>query len=522
MYIVVSIGFKYIDMKHAKKKRSRPSKTKQVKKVESNPNDGETRVLNCLMEAFSSVSIDEATLAYKQANGDANKAAEILGGLDDRAVSCSSEMSGSCFSSEVSGSTSSSDIFGSSSGSEMCVENKSVPVVGVVKARPKKKVVAATGMVSAFLGKEYVSSGTKKGKCVADVSPSKEELEQFLCSMLGDDCELSLGVVRDVLCQCKYDVEKALSVLLELSASSTQHSASGRCVEDLYNSTEDTGSVLESSDYFIDRTSDSTSHSSESELQDYVWPMGYNSRNYFSALVGSKVPASVSAEVSESELPWKVLESLFNTPKSSEQKPDTMNWRNVVKKMEVLGKSAQICTSVDDKQRMRVHAKGDEYRVCRESARQHWDQMKSCYQKAATAYSNGERDYAAYMSEKGRTHNKIAREADEKASQDIFQARNKSIENVITIDLHGQHVKPAMKLLKLHLLFGAYVRSVRWFRVITGCGTHGMGKSKLKQSVANLLQKEGIQWSEENRGTLLIRLDGQTEFGFVDTDSDTE
>lgn len=78
-------------------------------------------------------------------------------------------------------------------------------------------------------------------------------------------------------------------------------------------------------------------------------------RNYFSALVGSEAPASVSAEVSESELPWKVLESLFNTPKSSEQKPDTMNWRNVVKKMEALGKSSQICTSVDDKERTHPH-----------------------------------------------------------------------------------------------------------------------------------------------------------------------
>lgn len=94
---------------------------------------------------------------------------------------------------------------------------------------------------------------------------------------------------------------------------------------------------------------------------------------------------------------------------------------------------------------------------------------------------------------------------------------------MITIDLHGQHVKQAMKLLKLHLLFGAYVRckclqygfyvsgfdiysyhlhlhvkasnfcvlflflsdalAVRWFKVITGCGSHGLGKSKLKQSV---------------------------------------
>lgn len=36
--------------------------------------------------------------------------------------------------------------------------------------------------------------------------------------------------------------------------------------------------------------------------------------------------------------------------------------------------------------------------------------------------------------------------------------RNKSIENVITIDLHGQHVRQALRLLKVHLLFGAYVR----------------------------------------------------------------
>lgn len=48
-----------------------------------------------------------------------------------------------------------------------------------------------------------------------------EEAEQFLCSMLGDESEVSLGVVRDVLCQCGYEVEKALDALLELSSSSS-------------------------------------------------------------------------------------------------------------------------------------------------------------------------------------------------------------------------------------------------------------------------------------------------------------
>lgn len=156
----------------------------------------------------------------------------------------------------------------------------------------------------------------------------------------------------------------------------------------------------------------------------------------------------------------------------------------------------------------------------------------------------------------GKLQSKVAQVADEKASQDIFEARsehlknkanqsflvaispllfnftiwtklsleicrNKSIKNVITIDLHGQHVKHAIRLLKIHLLFGVYMPcknllqplisivlvflalmpnefylvsscycilfvfciAVKFLRVITGCGSHGVGKSKLKQSV---------------------------------------
>ncbi|KAF3662965.1 hypothetical protein FXO37_12228 [Capsicum annuum] len=103
-----------------------------------------------------------------------------------------------------------------------------------------------------------------------------------------------------------------------------------------------------------------------------------------------------------------------------------------------------------------------------------------------------------------------------------FCCRNKNIENIITIDLHGQHVKPAMRLLKLHLLFGAFVRSVRLFRVITGCGVHGVGKSKLKNSVVELLRKERIECTEENRGTLLIKLNGRMNFSFLDADDDDD
>jgi hypothetical protein len=40
--------------------------------------------------------------------------------------------------------------------------------------------------------------------------------------------------------------------------------------------------------------------------------------------------------------------------------------------------------------------------------------------------------------------------------------------------------------------------------------------------VTKLMQNEGIEWSEENQGTLLIKLNGYREFSFMDSDSDAE
>ncbi|PKI49880.1 hypothetical protein CRG98_029718 [Punica granatum] len=165
-----------------------------------------------------------------------------------------------------------------------------------------------------------------------------------------------------------------------------------------------------------------------------------------------------------------------------------------------------------------ARAKGEEYTLYRKDAQQHWDSMKSSYQKAASAYSKGEKSYAAYLSDQGKKYSKMGQAADERASQEIFRARNKSIENAITIDLHGQHVKQAMRLLKCHLL----LPSIQKLRVITGCGSHGSGKSKLKQMVIKLAQKEGIECAEENQGTVVMKLGGARDFSFLDFDSDSD
>ncbi|KAI3678497.1 hypothetical protein L6452_37792 [Arctium lappa] len=508
-------------MKHPKKKkRPKPpiSKSKQTVGCQNPTPEGQTRVLNDLTEGIASFSIAEA-MAFSNRD---DAAVEIAGNSTETASSSSANRDDDA--AEIFGNlTETASSSSGSSGLSNC-DGYNRRIGGkVTKGSRGNKVIAATGMVASVIGKDYVPTsnrkrGVHKWKGSGDGAVSHEDAEQFLCSMLSDDCELGMDLVKDVLCQSAYDVEKALDILLELTASPSELSKSSEH-HNLNARSKDTRFLLESSNSLTDRTSDLAS-SSESDHQGNVPYMGCNDRNYFDVLAncGTQHP---SVPKTSSELTQDVLESLFNTRKSSKHEPNSMNWRNVVKKMESLGQIYDY-PSEDTAEKQHVSAKGDDYQNYRNTASQHWDSMKSYYHKAATAYANGKREYAAYLSDQGRMCNEKARQADQRASQDIFNSRNKSIENVITIDLHGQHVKQGMKLLKLHLLFGAYVRSVRLFRVITGCGSHGLGKSKLKQSVVNLLETENIEWKEENRGTLLIKLNGQREFSFLDSGSDTE
>ncbi|CAK8565930.1 unnamed protein product [Lathyrus sativus] len=516
-------------MKNSRKKK----KQKPPKKVEENK-EPKQRVLESLVEAFSLSSIEEAVVAYDVANGDSNKASEILrrglvDSIEDPFFSSSYSSSSCSGGSNGNGVSSGLDV-GSTSGSsdgfleQICREDV-VGFEGVQQKQKQKKIVAATGTVSTILGNEYVRRNSGRKKRIGNEVVDKEEAEQFLYSMLGNDCDLNLAVVRDVLCQCGYDVEKALDILLDLAAN--KRSSNNRNSNfKVGNNMDDTRFLVDydPNDSMIDRRSECmslSSLSSEGDFSDNIWGPTPYGRNYAEVLTSSKANSHISPGCTKFELPQKVLESLFNIPKSSEHDKGTMNWRNIAKKMQSMGPGFVTCPNVAEPQQ-RAHTKGEEYHAFREGARQQWDSVKCYFQKAATAYTNGDRGYAAYLSDQGKEQTKVAQKADTKASHDIFVARNKGIENVITIDLHGQHVKPAMRMLKLHLLFGSYVPSVQMIRVITGCGSHGFGKSKLKQSVTKLLDEESIEWSEENRGTVLIKLNGWREFSFLDADSDSD
>lgn len=191
-----------------KKKKQKPPKkveeTKESKEVIENQEEHKKqRVLQSLFEAFSLSSMEEAKVAYDIAKGDSDKASEILRrGLVDNTEDPFSSSS-YCSSSSCSGGVSSGlDLASTSGSSDGFVEQRfGDDVVGFKGVKQKKKIVAVTGTVSTILGKEYVRRNSSRNKRLGNEIVDKDEAEQFLYSMLGNDCDLNLAVVRDVLCK---------------------------------------------------------------------------------------------------------------------------------------------------------------------------------------------------------------------------------------------------------------------------------------------------------------------------------
>lgn len=187
--------------KKSRKKKPKPSSTpppppSQRSGAESKGDEGvggekaegeERKDLDWLIDAFGSVSVDQIESVYRDAGGDAYKAAGILGAhLEDPGEAPASSGGGCC----------SGDGGGGGGGR---------------RARRKpKSVAAATGMVSDVLGKSYSSpvmvcgKGRRSGEGRAEEEKRREDAEQFLCSMLGDSSDLGMGVVRDVLGEHRY------------------------------------------------------------------------------------------------------------------------------------------------------------------------------------------------------------------------------------------------------------------------------------------------------------------------------
>uniref|UniRef100_A0A0A9GT12 DUF1771 domain-containing protein n=1 Tax=Arundo donax TaxID=35708 RepID=A0A0A9GT12_ARUDO len=285
---------------------------------------------------------------------------------------------------------------------------------------------------------------------------SVEEAEQFLCSMLGDNSELSMGVVRDVLGQYGYDVEKALDALLDISGVSSVQSIETRYTNAQRNGTR-CPNIFPGNGLSMDSLSagnkqslfqladEISSMTLQSEVEhDFLW--GERRTSYAQAVLEAPRSATSPSRPTASKTnPQQVLESLFKLPEIRTYEPSSMDWKKVVKKLQ----SFNSTIPSDNQERPK---NGDGYREFRGVAARHYDTMKEYYQRAAVAYSKGDKSYASYLAEEAKHYRELARREDEKASREIFEARNKHITNTVTIDLHGQHVQQAMRLLKVHMM----------------------------------------------------------------------
>ncbi|XP_062189426.1 SMR domain-containing protein At5g58720-like isoform X1 [Phragmites australis] len=480
----------------------------------------ERRDLAWLLDAFASATIDQVDSAYRETGGDPFLAAGVLGSSQDTQPPQPPQPAPQ-----------------PPPPPDLSPRGGS----GRKKAgrRPKRLAVAATGMVAGVIGKDYTRSATPvsvtnackgrdgegDGGC-GGRKYSVEEAEQFLCSMLGDNSDLGMGVVRDVLGQYVYDVEKALDALLDISGVSSVEN-----IETCYANAERNGAhypnifpgnrismdnltAVNKQNPFQSSDEISTRMKLQSELEHgFLW--GEHRISYAEAVL--EVPRSATSPSRSTAVktnPQQVLESLFKIPEIRTYEPSSMDWKKVVKKLQ----SFNSTIASNNQERPKI---GDGYREFRGVAARHYDTMKEYYQRAALAYSKGDKSYASYLADEGKHYRELARMEDEKASRKIFDARNKHITNTVTIDLHGQHVKQAMRLLKIHMMICVCMPSVL-LRVITGCGSEGSGKGKIKRTVIELVEKEHIEWREENSGTIVLRLGGPREYGFLENDSDTD
>ncbi|KAL0485353.1 NEDD4-binding protein [Acrasis kona] len=139
------------------------------------------------------------------------------------------------------------------------------------------------------------------------------------------------------------------------------------------------------------------------------------------------------------------------------------------------------------------------------------------FQLALEAYRRGDGARAREFSERGREADRASKESHREAAEHTFAVVNKDrfgqrTTDILTIDLHGLHVKESLDKLELFLDEMIYCdqsqksKSNR-MNVITGMGKHSHGGySRIKPAVIQYLKDRDYRFSESVPGVIQIRL----------------
>jgi DNA-nicking Smr family endonuclease len=151
-----------------------------------------------------------------------------------------------------------------------------------------------------------------------------------------------------------------------------------------------------------------------------------------------------------------------------------------------------------------------EYDRLRANAREEQHKRQELSHKSQEAYQRGDGALAKELSNQAKEHASRADDWNEQASNYIFRENNAS-EHVPdnTIDLHGQYVEEAIKILDTRIR-AAKSQGQTFLHVIVGKGNHSVNHiQKIKPAVEDFCDKLGIAHRvEPNEGRIYIDLTG--------------
>lgn len=154
----------------------------------------------------------------------------------------------------------------------------------------------------------------------------------------------------------------------------------------------------------------------------------------------------------------------------------------------------------------------DDPQVFRDEAQAHYHQRQEAFQKAQEASRRGMKAAASYYAHIGNLHSEKLREANQRASQKILEAKNANRKDANCLDLHLLHVPEALSATQAFLNERQRVLVARGIKqmevsLITGRGVHSAGgQAILKPAIKEHLQKNGYSVCEVNSGMLKVIL----------------
>ncbi|KAG7026577.1 Monothiol glutaredoxin-S17 [Cucurbita argyrosperma subsp. argyrosperma] len=325
-------------------------------------------------------------------------------------------------------------------------------------------------------------------------------MEDFLFKMLGDGFKLKREVIREVLGSCGYDMKKSMEILLNRSITPVDERLGSE-----KNSTDMTVASCSRSDLISRQRNKPENH--------YLGGNG----NIASSKKDMELTNREKARI---DLQKEVLTALFN---ASEEPEEELPRRTVPRMKQSRARDwllsepfkdmeaeSEKRVEYEEKPSLDDEAEESNYQLLRKAVREYRGTMKEYYASGIDAFAKGDSVRAAKLIDE-------AQEADEQSSQLLFEPRNADTEDdEMLLDLHDIGGKEAVRVLKSQISSLSGIPSIKHLKVIFGADDKDTSKRSCRRLVMKLLEKESIQWTEEENGSsIVIRGSGITMSGSV-------